>query len=605
MRKQLGVLRHMLALSWRADRRSVLLIGLLVLFYAGAVSLTGLSQKWLIDEAVHDTLAGVAAATAVGAVAHTLLAAGVRVQLNLQVLLTDQVDIEVNREVLGAVTRLDTVTHLERADYLDRITVLRHHTKSLAAVGWSLGQAASAAVSILLSLWLLMRVHPALGLLVLVTVPSVWTAKRGWRLVRQARKDQAQYLRGEQRLHELCVTPASVKELEISGSGTTVDARATGAWEQALRISTGAEYRAVGWRMLGWVFFLAGFGAALLLVTRQAARGEATLGELVLVITLGSTMRLQVREAVQTFGWVSEAFQVTQDYLWLTGHAEKNRPVDPVAPPASLDEGISLKGVSFTYPGAERPALNDVTLTLRSGQTVALVGDNGAGKSTLVNLLTGMLTPDAGEILVDDTDLARIDMAVWRSQSTGAFQDFVKFELPVREAVGIGRLDTPEDRLSAAVDAAMARAGADTFVEKLPQAARTQLGHSHGGPDLSHGQWQRLALARAFMREDAVLTVLDEPTAALDPQAEHDLYDQFTRETRTRAGGVSVLVSHRFSTVKLADEIVVMSQGEVVEHGSHAELMARGGRYEEMYTLQARGFSGGNESEHAPAPAGA
>ncbi|MFG2607170.1 ABC transporter ATP-binding protein [Streptomyces sp. NPDC048514] len=592
MRRQLAVLRHMLALSWRADSRSVLVIFLLVLFNSAAIAVTGLSQKWLVDSAFHEASVGIAAATAVGALAYCAMAAGSRIELNLQVVLCDRVDVRVSEEVLTTVTALDTIAHLEHPDYLNRLSMLRSGTKALSVAWWSVGQAASAVVSLVLSLWLLMRVHPALGLLILVTVPSLWTARQGWKLIRRARRTRSEFERAEKGLHDLCVTPESLKELEVCGSGHVVDARAASVWDRALRVSGRAEYQAVLWQLAGWLFFVCGFVAAISLVTWQIQHGRATVGELVMVISLGSSMRLQLRYAVQTFGWVSEAEQFTRQYLWLADYARTDAPVATSTAPDRLAQGITLENVSFAYPGSESPALQDVNLTLAGGTTVALVGSNGAGKSTLVNLLTGTYRPTAGTVAVDGTDLRDIDLAEWRSRSTGAFQDFVKFELPVREAIGIGRLDLDAAERDEEVRAAATRAEAADFVGRLPQGYDTQLGHAHAGVDLSHGQWQRLALARAFLRDDAVLTVLDEPTAALDPQAENDLYEQFTRRTRSREGCVNVLVSHRFSTVRLADQIVVVADGRVVESGSHDDLMTRGGRYAELYTLQASGFDG-------------
>ncbi len=256
--------------------------------------------------------------------------------------------------------------------------------------------------------------------------------------------------------------------------------------------------------------------------------------------------------------------------------------------PAVLAAGIRLDGVTFRYHGCEQPALDGVSLHLPAGSTVALVGDNGAGKSTLVKLLSRFYDPDEGSITVDGVDLRELDLERWRQATTGAYQDFVHFRFLAREAVGAGRLAEVDDL--ARVEAAAAAAGAAPFLERLPDGYATQLGRDfEGGADLSEGQWQRVALARALMRREPLLVVLDEPTAALDARAEHALFERYAAEaqaTRHR-GGVTVLVSHRFSTVRMADLIVVLDAGRVVESGSHHDLMASGRRYAELYGLQA------------------
>ena len=236
--------------------------------------------------------------------------------------------------------------------------------------------------------------------------------------------------------------------------------------------------------------------------------------------------------------------------------------------------------------------LTDVNLFLPAGSTVALVGENGAGKTTLVKLLARMYDPTAGALLVDGADLRTIDPASWRLKMSAGFQDFVKYEWSARDVVGIGDTDRIDDE--AAIRRALVRGDAEPVVDKLPDGLDTQLGKKFtGGVELSGGQWQRLALARAFMRERPLLLLLDEPTAALDPEAEHLLFERFAEASQVAAretGGVTVLVSHRFSTVRMADLIVVMIDGRIAEVGSHEELVELGGRYAELFEMQARAY---------------
>jgi ATP-binding cassette subfamily B protein len=257
--------------------------------------------------------------------------------------------------------------------------------------------------------------------------------------------------------------------------------------------------------------------------------------------------------------------------------------------PDTLVNGIRLSGVSFCYPGSERSALENVTLDLPAGTVVAIVGENGAGKSTLVKLLAKMYEPTDGEILIDGLNLSRIRTQDWRSRMAGAFQDFFRFEFLARETVGLGDVDRISD--VPAVTAAVERGGATTVIERLAEGLETQLGPTWpNGTDLSFGQWQKLALARGFMRDSPLLVVLDEPTAALDAETEHLLFEQFAEAARRARddarGQITVLVSHRFSTVRMADLIVVLDGSRVAEVGTHADLVARRGKYAELYRIQ-------------------
>jgi ATP-binding cassette subfamily B protein len=246
--------------------------------------------------------------------------------------------------------------------------------------------------------------------------------------------------------------------------------------------------------------------------------------------------------------------------------------------------------VSFTYPGTSRLVLDDVSLVLPAGTVVAVVGENGAGKTTLVKLLARMYEPTSGAIFLDTTPLARVRADEWRQQLAGAFQDFFRFEFPARHAIGVGDVPRLDDEL--AVVAAVERAGAGDVVARLPSGYATQLGKTWpGGVEVSFGQWQKLALARGFMRNEPLLLVLDEPTAALDAETEHALFERYAAAARqTVRGRITLLVSHRFSTVRMADLIVVLDGAKVVEVGTHEELMKKNGAYAELYGIQARAY---------------
>jgi len=257
--------------------------------------------------------------------------------------------------------------------------------------------------------------------------------------------------------------------------------------------------------------------------------------------------------------------------------------------PANLTEGIRFEHVSFAYPGTDRLALTDVSVQFQPGSVVAIVGENGAGKTTLVKLLCRLYQPTSGRILVDGIDLARMPPDQWRSRVSGAFQDFFRFEFKARQTVGVG--DLPRLNDLAAVTAAVAHAGADDVVGHLAAGLETQLGPTWPeGVEISFGQWQKLALARGFMRDRPLVLVLDEPTAALDAETEHALFQRYAAAAHGGHSAITLLVSHRFSTVRMADFIVVIDGSRVVESGSHEALMASGGQYSELYRIQAAAY---------------
>jgi ATP-binding cassette subfamily B protein len=312
-----------------------------------------------------------------------------------------------------------------------------------------------------------------------------------------------------------------------------------------------------------------------------------------LVLAAGARLSAYVGATVGEIGFLRGVWMDGSRRLaWLEDYAASLTAMTDLPVPNAMRTGLRLEHVSFAYPGTSRLVLDDVSLSVPAGTVVAIVGENGAGKSTLVKLLAKLYAPTSGAIYVDEVPLARLPADAWRARLAGAFQDFYRFELRAQQTVGVG--DVPRVDDARAAGAAVERAGAVDVITRLASGLDTQLGPSWpGGVDLSYGQWQKLALARGFMRDDPLLLVLDEPTAALDAETEHALFERFAaaaRATGQHGGRVTILVSHRFSTVRMADLIVVLDGARVVEVGSHDDLVARGGAYAELYRIQAESY---------------
>jgi ATP-binding cassette subfamily B protein len=498
----------------------------------------------------------------------------------------DKVTIALESHVARLQAGIATIAHQERPEYLDRLAVLREETYTLdhmymsvfSTIGWLLRLAITVA--------LLAMVNPVLVLLVLFAVPTV--AATSWRPVieRHAQERGAQSVRLAAHLYALSTTASPGKELRVLGLGPALADRRRAAWEQWYGPVAAARSWSAAWYAGGWAIFAVGYAGAIALV---ATGSRASAAGAILVLTAGARLSSYLGAAVGEIGFLRGVWMDgAQRLAWLEDYAAAVAGRADLPAPAAIRDGIRLIDVSFTYPGASRAALDDVSLFLPAGAVVAIVGENGAGKSTLVKLVAKLYEPTSGQILVDGTDLARVDPAAWRERLAGAFQDFFRFELHAGDAIGVGDLPRLDDEPALVV--AAERAGAGDVIAALPAGLRTQLGPSWSdGVDVSFGQWQKLALARGFMRDEPLLVALDEPTAALDAETEHQLFERYADSARS-ARGITVLVSHRFSTVRMADLIIVLDGARVAEVGRHEELFAANGRYAELYRIQAAGY---------------
>jgi ATP-binding cassette, subfamily B, bacterial len=514
------------------------------------------------------------------------------------------------------------IAHYEDQATLDRLDQLRLTLPQLSAALASVVDGLAVVARAGFVLVLLAFVHPALVLLPLFAVPSLLAGRRGeHQLARMQLATSAPNRRAEH-LYGLLTQPARLKELRVGGLEAELRGRDRALWHRVGEQERRGTWQAARTNLWGWSVFALGYVGAMALVASQALAGRASAGDLLLTVILAGLVNETVQQAAGLVAVMTRASQAVDLYRSLEQLTtppqpppfcdrkvvlQRHPPPDPTLPPCvaasplcswvavterdSLSHGIELEGVSFRYPGTARDTLHDVDLRLPAGSVVALVGDNGAGKSTLVQVLLGLHPASGGRVLVDGVDLAQLDVDAWRRRVSAGFQDFARFELLARHTVGVGDLARRDD--VAAVTAAVERAAAAEVVAGLPAGLDSQLGAGvPGGVELSGGQWQKLAVARAMMRPRPLLLVLDEPTAALDATSEHRLLRRYATEARRASarGSVTVLVSHRFSTVRMADLIVVLSDGRIAESGSHDQLMAAGGLYAEMYELQARHY---------------
>jgi ATP-binding cassette, subfamily B, bacterial len=502
----------------------------------------------------------------------------------------DKVTIALEAHVAHLQASIVSVAHQERPEYLDRLSMLRNqvfvldhmYVSLFTTLGWLL----RLAVTMVLLAW----VHPALLLLGVFALPTAIASF--WRpdVERKAQEGGAQAERLSRHLFDLATTAAPGKELRVIGIGGQILRDRRAAWERWYGPIAKARWGTALWNALAWAIFGGAYAAAVVFVVWGIHSSPA---KILLVLAAGAGLAAYVRAAVGEIGFLRGFWaDGSRRLAWLEDYAAKQAASGDLPAPAVLHEGIRFDHVSFAYPGASRLALEDISLTLPPGAVVAIVGENGAGKTTLVKLLAKMYEPTSGAILVDSAPLSRIVASDWRGRMSGAFQDFFRFEFRARQTIGLGDLGRLDE--DPAIAAAVGRADAGDVVARLKFGLDTQLGPTWpNGADLSFGQWQKLALARGFMRDSPLVLVLDEPTAALDAETEHALFERFAvaaHRGKSPDGRITILVSHRFSTVRMADLIVVLDGAKLVEVGTHEELMANRATYSELYTIQAAAY---------------
>lgn len=580
-----------LALCWATSKP--LFIAIAVLTIAGGVlpAAAAYTGQLIVDEVIAaqrglSTATDVARYVIVEAIIVAAIAMTSRVTSICQALLRARMGHVVNVMILEKALTLD-LQHFEDSDFYDKLTRARMEASSrplgLVMRSFGLVQNLLALVSFAALLWGFSAWAPVV--LLVAGLPAFLAETKfsgdAFRMMRRRSPERRKQLY----LEHVIANDGHAKEVKLFELGPMLLGRYRETFDVLFDEDRRLTVRRGAWGVGLGLFGTALFYGAYAWIALSATGGGISLGQMTMYLLVFKQGQSAVSSILSATGGLYE------DNLYLSNLYEY---LDQAVAPASGSAtsgitpgaGLAFENVSFTYPGASEPALRGVTFELPPGRALALVGDNGAGKTTIIKLLARLYEPTAGRILLDGRPLHEWDPQVLRSKVGAIFQDFARYQLQVGENIGAGDVRRFDDdaRWAKAAHAGMA----DTFIETLGEGYRTQLGKWFpGGRELSGGQWQKIALARAFMREDADVLVLDEPTAAMDAEAEAEAFDRVRELARDK---MIVLVSHRFSTVRMADEILVLGGGEVIERGSHESLLAAGGRYARLFTLQAQAY---------------
>jgi len=592
-RRSARLIRILFLDGWRASPGWMTAVTLLLLL--GSISSTcyPLGYRLLVDGALEgDTTTaawGVALVAGLLALGWALTAIGATESMTL----SDRIARYRTAELIRLIGGVGGLEHLERHEYLANVEQINANRRQLSAAPRQLLSNVSGVARIVALLVLLALVSPWLLLLPLSAIPPLLADRFAKRIAKGAEDETAYPRRLAGMLFGLASEAGSAAEVRSYGLAPTLERRHAELTAEVDRRSLSGALGVLAVQSVGWTLYAACLMGAIAFVVIGAVDAGTSIGTVLMAVSLIRRSRNQLAAQTAGSGQLISTLNTADRLLWLEDHAAAERAeAGTLPPPARLERGIAVRGVSFRYPGTEADVLLDLDFELPAGQTVALVGENGSGKTTLAKLLLGMYRPTTGEILVDGMPLTALDLDAWRERGTAAFQDFARFQLPAVESIGVAHLPGRDDHDAAHL--ALDRAGFADLPEQLPDGLATRVGTAYTeGHNLSGGQWQRLALGRAMRRQRALLTILDEPTASLDPVAEYALFRRYAEGARRYAeetGGVTVLVSHRLSTARMADRIVYLDAGRVLESGPHDELIAAGGRYAELFELQAAAY---------------
>ena len=584
--------RRALDLVWTTSRPLTVTLAVLTIMAGVLPAAVAWVGKLIVDAVVaamgstEPDLRGVLLLIALEAAIVVVLAACQRGISASQSLLRALLGQRVNVMILEKALTLQ-LTHFEDSEFYDKLTQARREASSrpLSLVNRTFGLAQNllslasyAALLVAFSPW-------AVLILVVAGLPSFVAEAKfsgdAFRLFRWRSPDTRMQLY----LESVIAREDGVKEVKLFQLGPRLLGRYREIFAKLFREDRRLTLRRDGWGfVLGLISTTAFYGAYAWIVV-ATVYNRITLGDMTMYLMLfrqGQSAVTAILSAIS--GLYEDNLYISNLYEYLEQPVISRSGAARAGPEPG--RGIELEGVSFRYPGADSDALTDISLAIRPGESLALVGENGSGKTTLIKLLTRLYEPTRGRILLDGLELPQWDVEALRQRIGVIFQDFGRYQFTVGENIGAGDVRHMDD--SARWVAAATSGLAAPFIETLPQGYRTQLGRWFSdGRELSGGQWQKIALSRAFMRSDADILVLDEPTASMDAEAEATVFEHFRNMSSDR---IAILISHRFSTVRAADQIVVLHGGRIIERGSHESLMAENGRYAHLFRLQAQGY---------------
>lgn len=583
-------------LVWAAHRWSTIALGVLALISAALPASQAWVSKLIVDSIVHSMQEGASAREGLQAAGPFLLMGFALVTLAtaigqgytlLEHVLNARLSHTINEEIMHKALALD-LSYFEDAAFYDKLQNARREAdfRALTIINtiFSLLQGGLILMSFAL---ILVAVSPLVALILFcATMPSFIAQARYGGLYFRLLTWRAPEFRRMQYIEYLLTVDSNVKEVKLLGLGRPLLQRYQDMfWRFFAEDAALARRRSlisVLWGMLSTASFYGAYAWVIL----RTIEGSLTLGDLTLYLTLFQRSQTTFREFVSGIGSLYESGLFMENlFTFLRLQPQMATATQPRRIPRPLQQGIEFRGVSFYYPGAREWALYNINLSIAPGEKLALVGANGAGKTTLIKLLARFYDPVEGQILIDGVDLREYDPADLRQSLSVIFQDFVHYQATARENIGFGQFDSLHNE--ARILSAAQQSGADGVINNLPLCYDTMLGHWFAnGYELSGGEWQKMALGRVFMR-DAEILVFDEPTASLDAEREYEIFQSFHRLTQ---GKTTLLISHRFSTVRMADRIAVLQDSQLAELGTHQELQALNGIYARLFRMQAEGY---------------
>ena len=596
LRQSLSVFRYSgraLGLVWTTSRTLTVVLAVLTLVAGLLPAAIAYLGKLIVDSVVFASGSGVEAHRwrALGfvgleAIAVMLLAGSQRGLTVCQSLLRVLLGQRVNVLILEKALTLDLV-HFEDSEFYDKMNQARQEaslrplslvTRTFGLIQSALSLMTYGGLLLNFSLW-------AVVVLLVAALPPFIAETRFAGEAFRLFKWRSPETRQQHYLETLIAREDYAKEVQLYQLGDTMLRRYRDIFNRLYGEDRNLTIRRGFWGYLLGLLSTGVFYVAYAWIVLETIFGRISLGDMTMYLIIFRQGQSTFTAALTSIGGMYE------DNLYLSNlyeflEQDVPKPRGKVTRGVLPGDGIRFENVSFTYPGSLKPALKGISLHLKPGEKLAIVGENGSGKTTLIKLLTRLYTPESGRILLDGLDLQEWDVEMLRRRIGVIFQNFVRYQFTVGENVGVGDVDHMEDE--ARWEVAAEKGTARPFIEAMPEGFNTQLGRwFKGGQELSGGQWQKIALSRAFMRTGADILVLDEPTAAMDAEAEVQIFDHFRKITQNQ---MVVLISHRFSTVRMADQIVVMAGGELLEQGTHEELLKLGGRYARLFSIQAAGY---------------